>query len=42
MKKYPYGADEWFPMTEEKSRIYNQYTTRPVRGVLPRIEFGIK
>jgi len=41
MKKYPYGADEWFPMTEEKRRIYNQYTTRPVRGVLPRIEFGI-
>ncbi|HXG82798.1 MAG TPA: FG-GAP-like repeat-containing protein [Pyrinomonadaceae bacterium] len=42
MTKYPYAANEQFPMTEEKRRIYDEYTTRPVRGVLPRIEFGIK
>ncbi len=38
MKKYPYAADEQFPMTEEKRRIYDEYTTRSVRGFLPRIE----
>ncbi len=38
MKKYPYGADEQFPMTEEKRRIYDEYTTRTVRGCFPRIE----
>jgi len=42
MKKYPYAADEQFPMTEEKRRIYDEYTTRPVRDVLPRIELGVK
>jgi len=38
MKKYPYSADERFPMTEEKQRIYDEYTTRTVKGFLPRIE----
>ncbi len=38
MKKYPYGADERFPMTEEKQRIYDEYTTRTVKGFLPRLE----
>lgn len=38
MKKYPYGADEQFPMTDEKRRIYDEYTTRRVRTTLPRIE----
>lgn len=38
MKKYPYGADEQFPMTEEKRKIYDEYTTRRVRTTLPRIE----
>ena len=38
MKKYPYNADEQFPMTEEKRRIYDEYTTRRVKNVLPRIE----
>jgi tetratricopeptide (TPR) repeat protein len=42
MSKYPYGADEQFPMTEEKRRIYDEYTTRPVRSVLPRIKLGVK
>ncbi|MBA4183759.1 MAG: hypothetical protein H0X49_07075 [Acidobacteria bacterium] len=42
MKKYPYAADEQFPMTEEKRRIYDEYTTRPVRDVLPSIELGVK
>jgi len=38
MKKYPYAADEQFPMTEEMRRIYDEYTTRSVKGFLPRIE----
>jgi tetratricopeptide (TPR) repeat protein len=41
MKKYPYGADERFPMTDEKQRIYDEYTTRTVRGFLPRIETAL-
>ncbi len=41
MKKYPYAADERFPMTSEKRRIYDEYTTRIVRGVLPRIETSL-
>ncbi|MDQ3800855.1 MAG: hypothetical protein M3384_15520, partial [Acidobacteriota bacterium] len=42
MKKYPYdAADEQFPMTEEKRRIYDEYTTRTVRGFLPRIEAAL-
>ena len=38
MKKYPYGTDEQYPMTEEKRRIYEEYTTRTRKGMLPRIE----
>ncbi len=39
MKKYPYGAaDEQYPMTEEKRRIYDGYTTRTVNGFLPSLE----
>ena len=41
MKKYPYGADERFPMTEEKQKIYDEYTTRRVKGFLPRIEASL-
>jgi hypothetical protein len=41
MKKYPYGADERFPMTKEKQRIYDEYTTRRVRGFLPRLETAL-
>ncbi len=42
MKKYPYAAtDEQFPMTDEKRKIYDQYTTRTVKGVLPRIETAL-
>ncbi len=41
MKKYPYGSDEEFPMTEEKRRIYDEYTTRQVRTVLPRLETAL-
>ncbi len=41
MEKYPYGADEQFPMTEAKRKIYDEYTTRAVRGVLPRIEMAL-
>ncbi len=38
MSKYPYAADEQFPMTEEKQRMYDEYTTRTVRNGFPRIE----
>jgi hypothetical protein len=38
MKKYPYGADERYPMSDEKRRLYDEYTTRSVRGFLPRLE----
>lgn len=42
MSKYPYGANEKFPMTEEKRRIYDRYTTRTVKGGFPVIELGVK
>lgn len=38
MTKYPYVENERFPMTEEKRKIYDEYTTRSVRTVFPRIE----
>ncbi len=41
MSKYPYGANEKFPMTEEKRRIYDEYTTRSVKGFLPRLEAAL-
>jgi tetratricopeptide (TPR) repeat protein len=41
MSKYPYAANERFPMTEEKRRIYNEYTTRSVKGFLPRLETAL-
>ena len=41
MKKYPYGADEQYPMSEEKRRLYDEYTTRTVKGFLPRIETAL-
>ncbi len=41
MSKYPYAADEQFPMTEEKRKIYDLYTTRSVKGFLPRIEISL-
>ena len=42
MKKYPYGADEQFPMNDKKRRIYDEYTTRTVRGSFPILELGLK
>lgn len=36
MTKYPYGADEAFPMTDEKRRIYDETLTRYSRGGLAR------
>lgn len=41
MTKYPYGANESFPMTEEKRRIYNEFTTRSVNNLFPRIETSL-
>ncbi|HEX8289034.1 MAG TPA: FG-GAP-like repeat-containing protein [Pyrinomonadaceae bacterium] len=41
MKKYPYDEGEQFPMTEEKRKIYDEYTTRTVKTVFPRIETAL-
>ena len=41
MTKYPYGANESFPMSENKRRIYDEYTTRTVKVFLPRIEASL-
>ena len=44
MTKYPYGADEKYPMTAEKLEIYDRYNTRIVRGGEAKIEsiFGAR
>jgi hypothetical protein len=41
MTKYPYGADERFPMDARKQQVYDEYTTRFVKGILPRIETSL-
>ncbi|MCU1289806.1 MAG: putative system TPR-repeat lipoprotein [Acidobacteria bacterium] len=41
MSKYPYGANEQFPMSDEKRKIYDEYTTRIVKTVFPRIETAL-
>jgi cytochrome c-type biogenesis protein CcmH/NrfG len=41
MTRYPYAAPEAYPMTEERRRLFDLYTTRAVRGVLPRLEATI-
>lgn len=41
MNKYPYDENERFPMTAEKRRIYDEYTTRTVKGFLPRLETSL-
>jgi hypothetical protein len=41
MTRYPYGAREHFPMTDEKRRFYEEYTTRTVRGSYSRIESAL-
>jgi tetratricopeptide (TPR) repeat protein len=41
MTKYPYGSDEQFPMTAEKRRIYEEYTTRSVKTIFPRLETAL-
>lgn len=38
MTTYPYGKDELYPMTEERLRIYEEYTTRVNSRQLSRIE----
>lgn len=38
MKKYPYGDDEKYPMNAVKQRMYEQYTTRVVKGLWPSLE----
>ncbi|CAN5372158.1 hypothetical protein BH20ACI1_BH20ACI1_26470 [soil metagenome] len=41
MTKYPYGKNEQFPMTEDKRKIYDEYTTRSVNNLFPRIETSL-
>jgi hypothetical protein len=41
MSKYPYDSPERFPMTDEKQRIYDEYTTRVGRRLMPPIEAGL-
>ena len=41
MTKYPYGANEHFPMDEDKRKIYDEYTTRSVNNLFPRIETSL-
>ena len=41
MTKYPYGKNERFPMTEDKQKIYDEYTTRTVKDFLPQIEASL-
>ncbi|HEX8738194.1 MAG TPA: FG-GAP-like repeat-containing protein [Pyrinomonadaceae bacterium] len=41
MKKYPYDGGERFPMTVEKQKIYDEYTTRTVKSLLPRVESAL-
>jgi hypothetical protein len=41
MTKYPYSSVERFPMTPEKLRIYDEYTTRTVARPLPPLEAGL-
>lgn len=41
MSKYPYDADERFPMTDKKRKIYDEYTTRTVRKGFPSVELVV-
>jgi hypothetical protein len=41
MSKYPYDLPERFPMTDEKQRIYDEYTTRVGGRLMPPIEAGL-
>ena len=41
MSRYPYEGGERFPMTPEKQRLYDEYTTRTIARPLPPIEAGL-
>ena len=41
MTQYPYGANERFPMTEDKRKVYDEYTTRTVNNLFPRLETSL-
>ena len=41
MTKYPYGGTERFPMTAEKQQLYDEYTTRVVNRLFPRVEASL-
>ena len=41
MTKYPYAGNERFPMTAEKQRLYDAYTTRVVTRPLPGVEASL-
>jgi hypothetical protein len=38
MSRYPYAAPEAYPMTEARRRLFERYTTRVVRGVVPPLD----
>jgi hypothetical protein len=38
MTRYPYGANEAYPMTEERRASYEKYNTRIVASPVPLIE----
>ncbi|HEX8888364.1 MAG TPA: hypothetical protein VF779_04265, partial [Pyrinomonadaceae bacterium] len=41
MKRYPYGADESYPMTDVRRAYFEKYNTRIVTSPLPRIETAL-
>ena len=41
MTSYPYGPGERFPMTSERLRLYEEYTTRTAARPLPPIEASL-
>jgi hypothetical protein len=41
MTKYPYSDGEGFPMTVEKQRMFDEYTTRVVNRLFPRVEASL-
>jgi tetratricopeptide (TPR) repeat protein len=41
MTNYPYNSAEKFPLTDEKQRIYDEFTTRTIRGGAPNIDLNL-
>src|SRR5215471_1279876 len=41
MKRYPYGAEQSYPMTRERRRYLDHYNTRVVTGTIPSIDLAL-